>query len=226
LLIEGVMPTLASAQKRPAPSAQARPSPSRDRFEVSVGGLWIGGTDLGALDANLRANNLTPTPFRLFSTQTSQAGAPGIDLRFGYWLSRSLAVEGGFARMQPELRTRVIADAESAPALTAAERIDQYFIDANVVWSLDRFRFRGMVPFVAGGAGYLRQLHEGRTLVETGQVYEAGGGIRYPIFRNVGWFRTIGLRLYGRACVLVDGIQLEDQPRTHGAFSASGFLTF
>jgi hypothetical protein len=199
---------------------------SRDRFEASVGGLWIGGAGMGSTQAELRANNLTPTPFRLFSAETNAAAAPGFDARFGYWLTRSMGIEAGFVRVRPELRTRITADAESAPALTVAERIDQYFIDANVIWLLDGFRFRRTVPFVSGGAGYLRQLHEGRTLVEGGQVYQAGGGVRHALMSDVSWIRTVGVRLQGRVYVLVNGVQLEDRPRTHGAFSASVFVTF
>ena len=34
------------------------------------------------------------------------------------------------------------------------------------------------MPFVYGGAGYLRELHEGEALVEEGLEYHAGGGIK------------------------------------------------
>jgi hypothetical protein len=206
--------------------AQTRPARQRDRFEASIGGLWIGGAGLGSTQADLRSNNLTPTPFRLFSVETDAAAAPGFDARFGYWLTRTIAIEAGFVGVRPELRTRVTSDAEGAAALTAVERLDQYFVEAGMVWLLEQFRFRGIVPFVAGGAGYLRQLHEGRTLVETGQVYQAGGGIRRRLVSDVGWLRAVGLRLDGRVYVLVDGVQLEDRPRTHGAFSGSLFVTF
>jgi hypothetical protein len=206
--------------------AQAGPVPQRERFEVSIGGLWIGGAGLGSTNAEIRANNLTPTPFRLFATETSEAAAPGLNARFAYWLSRSLAVEGGLVRVRPELRTRIDSDAESAAPLTAVERLDQYFIDAGVVWLLRRFTFGATVPFVSGGGGYLRQLHEGQTLVETGQLYQVGGGVRHQLFADAGWFRSIGARIDGRIYVLVDGVQLEDRPRTHGAFSGSLYLTF
>jgi hypothetical protein len=47
------------------------------------------------------------------------------------------------------------------------------------------------VPFLTAGAGHLRELHEGNELVETGTVYQGGGGIKY-------WFgagaRRLGLR--------------------------------
>ena len=206
--------------------AQTRPQARRDRFEVSIGGLWIGGAGLGSTQADLRGNNLTPTPFRLFAAETSAESAPGLDGRVGYWLTRSVGLEAGFVHARPELRTRISSDAEGAPPLTAVEQIDQYFIDANVVWLLDRFRMRRIVPFVSGGAGYLRQLHEGRTLVETGQVYHVGGGIRQPLLTDFGFIRTAGMRLHARLYVLTDGVQLEDRARTHGAISGAFFVTF
>jgi hypothetical protein len=163
----------------------------------------------------------------LFTTDTRADAAPGVDGRIGFWLTRDLAVEGGFVYARPPLDTRITADAEGAPALTVSEDFDQYFVDANVVWLVNRFRFWELVPFVSGGAGYLRQLHEGRTLVETGQVYNVGAGLRHWFrMTDRGWIRGMGVRLEGRAYVLVDGVQLEDRPRTHGAFSGSFFVTF
>jgi hypothetical protein len=206
--------------------AQARPAYRGDRFEASFGGIWIGGAGLGSSEANLRANNLTPTPFRLFTAEIRTASAPGFDARFGYWLTSSIGIDGGFVRVRPELRTRISGDSEGAAALTVTEPLDQYFIDARLIWLLRRFRVGGTVPFVSGGAGYLRQLHEGRTLVETGQVYHAGGGIRRQLLTDVGWLGSIGARIDGRFYVLVDGVQLEDRPRTHAAFSGSLFVTF
>ena len=56
-----------------------------------------------------------------------------------------------------------------------------------------------LVPFAAAGGGYLRQLHEGQTLVEQGQVYHAGGGLKYWLLtRKVGAVRSAGLRTDAR----------------------------
>jgi hypothetical protein len=200
----------------------------RHRFEVSLGGLWIGGAPLGSDVAELRANRVPADSFTLFTTDSRTEAAPGFDAKVSYWLTRSIAVEAGFVRVQPELRTRVGADPEGAAAFTAVEKVDQYFIDAGVVWLVNRLRFRERtVPFVSGGAGYLRQLHEGRTLVETGQVYHAGGGVRHTLLtRDRGVIRRMGLRVDARAYVLVDGVQLEERPRTHAAFSGAVFVAF
>jgi hypothetical protein len=228
LLQTALLVSSASPQTRPAPSPQARAAaaPSRDRFEASFGGLWIGGAALGSTQAELRANNVTPTPFRLFATETDAGSTPGFDVRAGYWIMPSLLVEASFVRATPELRTAISADAEGAAALTVAESLDQYFISGNVLWLFENFRFGGTVPFVSGGLGYLRQLHEGQTLVETGQVYQIGGGVRRPLLTDLGWVRSLGLRVQGSVYVLRDGVQLEDQARTHGAISGAVYVTF
>ena len=41
---------------------------------------------------------------------------------------------------------------------------------------------KGLRPFVTAGGGYLRQLHEGLTVIEEGRVFYVGGGARYWIF--------------------------------------------
>ena len=48
----------------------------------------------------------------------------------------------------------------------------------------------GAIPFVSGGGGYVRELHEGNELVETGNEIHATAGLKY-------WFgaRRFGLRV-------------------------------
>jgi hypothetical protein len=210
------------------PAAQTAADRPVRRFEAAAGALWLNGAALGSGDAVLRANQVPGGDFTLFATETRAAAAPGFDARLGYWLTRTVALEAGFAFMQPALRTRITSDAEGAAGLTVEERLDQYFIDASVVVLLDALRFRERtVPFVSAGAGYLRQLHEGLTLVETGQVYHGGAGIRHWLRRrDAGFARALGLRVDGRVYVLARGVRLEDGPRTHGAISGAVFVTF
>jgi hypothetical protein len=198
------------------------------RFEASVGGLWLGGAELGAGDAELRRNNIPTSEFPLFSAGTRMDAAPGFDGRVAFWLTRALAVEAGFVMTRPVVRTRISDDAEDAEALTVEEDLDQYFVEAAGVLLLDRFRIGDRtIPFVSGGAGYLRQLHEGRVLVETGQVYHLGGGLRHWLrVRDRGFLRAAGLRLDARAYFLANGFVLEEGARPHGSISGALFLTF
>jgi hypothetical protein len=71
-----------------------------------------------------------------------------------------------------------------------------------------------VAPFVAAGAGYLRQLHEERTLVETGQVYYVGRpapGISFWAVRAraARW----GLRGDVRLAWRTPGVDFEDKTR-------------
>jgi hypothetical protein len=198
------------------------------RFEATVGALWLGSGELGSQDADLRRGGTTPGDFRVFATDTGLDASPGFDGRVAYWLTRSLAVEAGFVMTRPIVTTRVTDDIEDADDLTLEEDLEQYFVDVGAVLLLDRFSIGDRtVPFVSGGAGYLRQLHEGRTLVETGQVYHLGGGVRHWLrMRDTGFLRAAGLRVDARIYMLANGFAFEDSVRPHGAISGALFLTF
>ena len=66
-------------------------------------------------------------------------------------------------------------------------RSSQYVFDGALVWHITGARFAGgsAVPFLYGGAGYLRELHEENAFVEEGVEYHAGGGIKW-------WFGQSG----------------------------------
>jgi hypothetical protein len=201
--------------------------PSRPLLEVT-GAIGLStGTGLGRQDANLRANNSTPQPLTLFSTESSLTRTAVVDARVGVSLTRRLAVEGRFGYSRPTLETSVRADAEGAAPIAVVERIDQYVIDAGIVVRLDEVRAARLVPYVAAGAGYLRQLHEGLTVIEQGHVYHVGGGLeRGVLARTRGVIRAAGLRADARAYFLSGGISLDDTVVTQGVFSAGVFVRF
>ncbi len=119
--------------------AQTGERPVR-RVEVSIGGGWFGGADLGTADANVRGNTTPAQPLRLFSTRTRMAGAPSLHADVGFAFTRRWSVEGGVVLSRPELRTSISADAEGAPPLTAVEGVDQYLIEGRVVIMLEEIR--------------------------------------------------------------------------------------
>lgn len=198
------------------------------RVEVDAGGGILRGADLGSADANLRASDPARRPLRLFSTGSRFASAPTFHVRAGFAFNRRIGVEGGLMVSHPDLRTSISADAEDAPAITIAERIDQYGIDAGVVVMLSELSLGGRtVPFVAAGAGYLRQLHEGQTLVEQGHAYHAGGGVKHWLLsRDRGFISAAGVRADARVYLMSGGIAFEDRLRPHVAISGSVFVTF
>lgn len=204
-----------------AASAQGQPG----RVEVGVGVGALGGAALGSDEADLRTGS--GTDFALFSAESRFGGARELELRAGISLSRRYAVEvrGGISR--PELRTSISGDVEGAPDITLTERIDQYMVDASFVALFEGLRIGPVVPFAAAGAGYLRQLHEGLTLVEQGAVYHLGGGVKHRfVNRSSGLLEAVGVRADGRLYLLSGGIAVGDRPRPHVGVSASFFVLF
>ncbi|MBI2827816.1 MAG: hypothetical protein HYX77_00915 [Acidobacteria bacterium] len=198
------------------------------RVEVDAGGGKLGGADLGSADANLRASDPARRSFRLFSTESRFASAPTFHVRAGFAFNRRIGVEGGLMVSRPDIRTPVSADVEDAPAITVTGRVGQYAIDAGVVVMISELRLGSRtVPFVAAGAGYLRQLHEGQTLVEQGHVYHAGGGVKHWLLtRDRGFISAAGLRADARLYLMSGGIAFEDRARPHAAISGSVFVAF
>jgi hypothetical protein len=198
------------------------------RVEAAAGAGLLSGSALGSADANLRANETTLSAFRLFGTDSRFAGGPLFEVRGGYALNRRFAAEGVFVDSQPELRTSLSRDIEGAPSQTVVEGIDQYFFEGSFVVMLDELRLgRRTVPFAAGGIGYLRQLHEGLTVIEEGHLYHLGGGLKHWLaVRNRGRIRAAGVRADARLYLLSHGIAFKDRPRPLGAISGSFFIGF
>ena len=208
--------------------AQAPQAVPVGRVEVDAGGGWLGGAGVGSSDANLRAATAAPTPFRLFSVESRFAAAPTFHARVGYAFTSRFGVEGGLTLSRPELRASITNDAEAAPPVTVAERVDQYGIDAGLVVMIRELAIGGRtIPFASAGAGYLRQLHEGQTVVEQGHFFHAGGGVKHWLLaRERRFINGAGLRVDARLYLMSDGITFDDRRRPHGAISGSVFLAF
>jgi hypothetical protein len=209
--------------------AQSRTGPSRSRsFQASVGALFLSGTDFGAASATLTNNQVPPTRYTLFQADSTLQPTPGLEARLGYMLTRTFGIEGALLYSRPRLETRLSADVEGATPLTATNELSQYMLDVSAVLHLPRLRFGGAMPFVLGGAGYLRQLDEDRALVETGQTVHAGGGLTY-VFRQRtrGLVRGLGVRADGRLYVRTGGYELNDEI-SRRAFGTGGarFIVF
>lgn len=201
--------------------------PEPGRIEVAGGGGWFGGGALGTRDANLRANSTTSSPYRLFATDTRFGAAPVLEARVSVALSRRLAVEGRLGYSRPELRTTISSDAEQGNAITAVEHMDQYMVDGSVVMMLGRVGFGNVAPFVAAGAGYLRQVHEGQTLIDDGHSYHVGGGIKRRLFthdRRV--VKSAGVRADVRVYLLSGGVAFDTDTHSRVAASGSFFVGF
>jgi hypothetical protein len=174
-----------------------RADPGFGTWEVAGGAATAGGYDLGSRSADQTRNPGTATGgFSLFQSSSEVTRANGASARIGFYLSRALALEAGGHYTRPRVSTRVSGDAEEAAPETVEETLSRVVVDGTLVYHLVPLTFAGGrgVPFLAGGAGYLREIHEGNELIETGREYHAGAGLKY-------WFGLGGRRLGLRADV-------------------------
>ena len=191
------------------------------------GGLgWSGGYDIGRSSAQLRPNSpgATAPAVTLFNVDSRIAPSPGGEVRVGVAISPRFAVEGGVLLANRRLAFAVSGDPESAAQQFDGETLHQYLFDAGVTLELPVLRHHRVRTFASGGAGYLRQLHQDRTLVETGQVYYVGGGARYWLRGRPASSRSLGLRGDLRLNVRRRGIDFENRTRTYPTASLLMFV--
>jgi hypothetical protein len=198
----------------------ARETPARGTLEVSGGVLWQGGFDLADRTAELTRNgDAGAGPLDLFTTESQVDPIAGVRARLAYYLSPAVAIEGGVQYSRPVLSVRLAGDFEDAPGITAEETIERFLFDGSMVYYLNGLSFAGRkgLPFVTAGAGHLRELHEGRALVETGTEFHGSAGVKY-------WFgsrRRVGLRGEAGFSSRAGGSDSSDGRRTLPVASAS-----
>ena len=187
-----------------APARAQDPLPRPHAFELSVGFGAESGRDLGVRAGSLTANDPGGPDYALFRTGTSVGAATGVESRVAFNLTRSIALEGTFSWNRRTVTTHVTADVEGAPATTASLRATTWGVGGDLLAHVRRLSFAGGrgVPFLAGGARYLRQLDEHRLLVGTGSSLDAGGGVKYFFTsRARGVVRSLGVRADARVVV-------------------------
>ncbi len=205
-------------------AAHAQPRATTDRVEVGGGVRWVGGAALGDTDATL--GTASGGSFVQFASASELGPAVVVEGRVGVRLSRALQVEVSVSYGTADLRTRLDSDVESIPDVTVSEPITRYTIEGTLVASLDRWRRGRVTPFVSAGGGYLRELHEGRTLVETGRAFHAGGGVTVPIRTSRAGASAVGIRADARIVVRSGGVLFDDDPVVAPAAGASVFFRF
>ena len=207
--------------------SHAQPAPREPgRFEVSVGSLWIGRQTLGSNSANETTG--TGGKFTLFSTSTELASVRGLEGRVGVRVWRALEAEVEASYGKPQLKISISNDAENAPPVTATETIQQMTIGAGIVWSVPYRPWSGrLVPFATAGGGYLRQVHDPATLIDTGRYYQVGGGVKVLLVSSSRrFFKGLGARVDARAIVRSKGVAFNDNRHASPAIAAAVFLRF
>lgn len=207
--------------------AQDGPSLRAHRVVFDGGIVWSGSYAIGDLDAQLRGNGTgaAPPPVTWFTASSEVGSAASAIARIGFTLSPSLMVEGGAVFGMPRISTSIRGDAEAAQQELEGEQLQEYLFDGALVWQLPMRMGSRARAFVLGGAGYLRQLHEERTMVETGQVYYTGVGARYWLRGGSGTTRSLGLRGDVRANWRSGGIDFEDKSRVYPTLAVHLFFS-
>jgi Outer membrane protein beta-barrel domain len=188
-------------------------TPHRGTFEVGGGVVWTRGYEAGSAVAG-ETRPGSALPLTLFSVSGSVLDAPGAGAQLGIYLGRRVSVEAVFQYSRPILRAHVTDDFESAPDTDADEKLTTYVVGGSLLYHLGRGRF---VPFVSGGGGYLRQLHEESSDLLTGTEIHAGGGFKY-------WLGTgphrFGLRVDAQASARSKTVAFEQKRRIVPSFAA------
>jgi hypothetical protein len=197
------------------------------RLELSAGTVWVGKAAVGTRDATLTGSG--GDRFRLFSTSSELGGATGLNVRLGRRVTSIIEAEVSASYASPLLTTRITGDAEAAPATAVSDSITQFTIEGGALVDLTRRRPGSRVlPFVAVGGGYLRQLHEGDTLAQAGKVAYAGGGARFPLVSRAAARRLtqLGVRVDLRALLRSGSVMLDGRSHISPALAASLFVRF
>jgi hypothetical protein len=189
---------------------------SAERYEVGGGVRFVGPEPFGRVDAN--ETNPGGGQFKLFTADSTLHALVGLEARFGVRVTTALRLEAMGSYGASDLNVTLNSDAEGAASVTASERIRQFTLEGAAVMELTPWRFgAGGMPFLSGGAGYLRALHDDRALVDTGALWFAGGGVDLL-------FGSTGLRFDARA-LFQRGV-INDDVHATPALGASVFMRF
>jgi hypothetical protein len=168
-----------------------RDTPHAGSWEIGGGIVWTGGFTGPTSTAELTRNGELTGGYDLFSAAGEVNSRAGVSAKVGIFVSRTIVVEGGFRFLKPTVSYRLSGDAEQAPDTSAEESLSRYVFTGSLVLHLRRMSPGvSMVPFIAGGAGYIRDLHDGNELMETGTEFHGLVGLKY-------WFNSTAPRRFG-----------------------------
>jgi hypothetical protein len=209
-------------------SAQQAPELQPRHLTASVGAAVLGGYPIGAVDGTLRRNVVgAPSPFTLLRAESEIERAAAFEARVAVALSRTFEIEAGGVYATPQLTVTVSQDAELDGAASASETLAHYAFEVSGVYLIPRVTLGArMRPYLIGGGGYLRQLHEGRLRLETGSTIHAGGGVRYWLRGGAPRQRAAGLRAEARYVRRAGGIEFAGASRAFPSVSLLAFIGF
>ena len=187
-----------------APLAAQQP-PGPPRWQVAVGGAYVGAMPLGSESADLQRPDGSPLP--LFQTDVSLRQGLGVEVHLTRQLGARSAAEVTGAWTSTRIRTRVSSDFENIPAATLTERLSRFAVEASVLWNFAATADRSV--FLRAGGGWMREVAGSATFTDDGLIGNVGVGMKYWWSRSTpGQGRRWGVRLDGRAVLRARGVDL------------------
>jgi hypothetical protein len=204
----------------------AAPTSSSNRFEAAIGAVWIGSGNLGGTNATETVPS--GSRFVLFSTSTQIDASLGLEGRFGFHVTPMWEVDAVASYAAPQLSTTISGDTENATPAPTSVGVKQLTIGGSVTAHLRRYHIGPEgVPFVEAGAAYVRQVYEASSVAVSGQMFDAGGGVKYVFSRRPGRrISAIGVRGDIRAVVRRKGVAPDGGTHVSPAAGASVFVSF
>jgi len=193
---------------------------AQPRLDVTVSGArWDGyGLDRGRA-AITGPQTPTGSPVTLFETDATIQPGPGAELRLGWRIFRGVYAEATGGLGVNAVEARVSGDIEQAPAITVSSTVTQITIEGGALVEVATLRILAgnLVPFVDGGGGYLRQVHEDRVLVETGRTVYVGAGVKWrsAAVKPRGLLQRFVLRADARVVSRTAGLDVDDARRNY-----------
>lgn len=197
------------------------------RVEVGVGWMWMGRETIAGGDATETTSS--GGSLALFRTSTQLAAGNGLVGCVGIKLTPTFELEASGTYATPPLRSEISGDFESAAPVTAIETVHHFTVGAGLLWYVRRHQAypARVAPFLMAGGGYLREVHEGMVLVETGRFYEAGGGVKFLFARREARFlKGVGLRIDARALARRGGAAFDGRSHVSPKLGAAVFVRF
>jgi len=170
-----------------APVAAQTPMPTPDtgasRLELAAGLTWGGSVNLGDRAASLTPN-LGGQPFALFDASAQFRSPRGGEARLGYRVAPWVVASLSGMLLVGDVQVSLGHDAEGASAMSfAGERLGHTQVEGRVDVLATRWRFwkARALPYVTASAGALWHWHEDNVLIQTGQSFQLGGGVRLTL---------------------------------------------
>ena len=203
------------------PTVGAAQPATRKALEIGVGGRVAAPLPFGDVDADEVVFGGGRRP--LFRSSSRLRAAPGAELRIAIRLTPKLQAEGSVGFARTTLLTSITADAE-ASNIEITEPLTQYALQIGLLRQIAAWGRGRTAPFVAAGAGFVRQLHDGHTVVDTGPVYYAGGGLDFRF--NSRGSKITGIRVDVRETFLTADVTLDNEIHPMTVVGAALFFRF